>query len=197
MEAKQGPRKRPFCFPGAARYNQAVIFGRQPARSIVLVGWHGCGASDIGRELSRRMRRQLIEWELEAERRSRRDFRLILPFSSAERDVDSIERRLMAELPYRRDSIIVLAPEAVLLEGWPDTFLENTMTVFIDLPFERLWQRLVDGVTSPASLPAPDPSAARADWERLYPLYAQAQLRLTGPPNPPRQARVILHSFYT
>lgn len=178
------------------RYNASVISSRQPSRSIVLTGFYGCGALDIGRDLARRLRRPLIDWDSELERRSRRDLLALLNLG-AEPAPGLNELRVASELAYRRDCVIVLGPLAVEQEVWPELYLENTLSVFIDLPFDLLWQRLQGDPRSREYLAGHNRQQAEADWQRLYPLYEQVSLRLTNPPNPPRQARVILHSFYT
>jgi shikimate kinase len=181
---------------GSFRYNAFVIASRQPSRSIVLTGFHGCGAMDVGRELARRMRRQLVDWESELERRSRRDLLALLNIVP-EQSPGLHELRIASELAFRRDCVIVLGPAAIEQEVWPQLYIENTLSCFIDHPFELLWQRIQGDPQSREYLAANSIHSARADWERLYPRFAQACLRLTNPPNPPRQARVILHSFYT
>ncbi len=188
----------PFLSAAAARfrYNAEVISSRQPSRSIVLTGFYGSGALDVGRELGRRMRRQLVDWDSELERRSRRDLLALLNIVP-EPQPELHELRIASELPFRRDCVIVLGPEAVRQEVWPTLYLENTLTVFIDQPFEVLWRRIQGDPACRDYLKSTSREHAMAAWHELYPLYEQACLRLTNPPNPPRQARVILHSFYT
>jgi shikimate kinase len=173
-----------------------VFLGRQPQRSIVLTGFYGCGALDIGRELSRRMRRLMIDWDAELSRRSKRELKLPLPFAPPASS-GTTEQRLMAELPFKREAIIVLGPEAVELEGWPSAFNESCFTVFVDPPFEALWKRLrsdpdYEDYCKQYSL---DEAAVR--WRELMPLYQHCILRLNCSPNPARQARVVMHAYYT
>lgn len=182
--------------PVRLRYNAGVIASRQPSRSIVLTGFYGCGSLDVGRELARRLRRQLIDWGSEVERRGRRDLLHLLNLGP-EPDRGLQELRVASELAYRRDSVIVLEPQAVELDVWPELYLDNTLTVFIDQPFELLWQRMQGDPQSREYVMAHSKQQAFDNWARLYPRFEYASLRLINTPNPPRQARVILHSFYT
>jgi hypothetical protein len=120
----------------------------------------------------------------------------VLPFGVSPQPA-SPELRLMGELPYKREAIIVLGPEAVELPGWPGAFNESCFTVFIDPPFEALWRRIrqdpdLEDYSQSVSL---DEAALR--HRQLLPLYRQSSLRLLASPNPARQARVILHAYYT
>lgn len=162
----------------------------------MLTGFYGCGALDVGRELSRRMRRPLIDSDSELERRNKRDLLALLNLLPGQ-DPELHELRIASELAFRRDCVIVLGPLAVKLDIWPTLYIENTLTVFVDQPFDVLWRRMQDEPGCRNFLENHGEASAQALWSELYPRYGQSCLRLTNPPNPPRQARVILHSFYT
>jgi shikimate kinase len=173
-----------------------VSHRRSQSLNIALCGFHGCGKTSIGWELSRRMRRQFIDIPQELARRSRP---LFMPVTRWGRQPtpEETEARLVLSLLDRQNLVIALGGEslddpAVLVEAVQFSYL-----VYLDLPFETLFRRL-------EQMPAHRDEAVRLGREGLreqFELrrghYERCDLQLTADGTPAQVAALILHCFCT
>ena len=174
---------------------------RHPERNIVLTGFYHSGKTAIGRALARRLHRPFIDVREELTRRSRARFPVL---SGARRGYLSAdpETRLMADLAFRRSTIVVLDPLSLEVAGTLEEFQVFSYIVYLDLPIELLWERELAHRAKLRTAEAQDPDVSQAEWlakwEECRPLYMRADLTLDlCSLNPDMCARLIQHCFYT
>lgn len=168
--------------------------GRNPQRNIVLTGYYGSGLSLIGGELSRRMRRPLIDFSAELRRRSSR-LRVLLP-ASATGGLDA-ERSLLADLSYRQESVIEVGVDTVEHGDYFEELNDFSFIVFIDPPFETLLASIRNDRRLRDVLDTFGEDGLYARWQALRPRFERCDFQLTGSYTAQRAAALIIHSFFT
>jgi shikimate kinase len=171
-----------------------VSLGRNPQRNILLTGFYGSGLGLVGHELSRRMRRPLLDLSAELRRRRSR-LRVLLPAGAAdERDA---ERSLLADLAYRQETVIEISVEAVEHGDYYDELNDLSFIVFVDPPFEALFAGTRNDRRLRDVLDAYGEEGLHARWQALRPRFERCDFQLTGTYTAQRAAALIIHSFFT
>lgn len=177
-------------------YNLRVA-GRHPQRNIILIGFHKCGKTTVGRELARRLHRPFLDLQLEAQRRQRLS---LYQFTGLGRqpDIVDLERKLIADLALRRETVAALACD----DSWDAQTLDDlkvyAYVVFLDPQFSLLWPRIeADPELAPLVLTRGQ-AGMEARWRARHAEFEQCDLQLVdGQATPRRLVQLILHCFYT
>jgi shikimate kinase len=172
-----------------------AVANRHPQRNIILVGFHHAGKTSVGRELSRRLRRGFIDVPVEARRRRLGLFRLA---GKPEPQLEDAERRLIADLAYKREVIAALACDASLDPQVLEDLRVFSYIVFLDIPFEICWARLLADPMQTAEAQQQGRAELLRQWQAWRAELAGCDLQLFGPAQDARRlAQLVLHCFFT
>ncbi len=147
------------------------------------------------------MQRPFIDVREELSRRTRIRFPVLSGVlrSSAGGDPES---RLLSDLSFRRSAVIALDTTSLDTPGNLAEFQVFSYVVFLDTPFEELWQRELDKRSRSREPEFPeswlDEKEWRKGWEERRMSYLQADLCLdTSGLSSEAIAALIIHCFYT
>lgn len=176
------------------------MYPRNPQRNIVLCGFYRSGKSAVGREVAQLMRRPFMDMEVEVRRRMKAGLRrLLMPHTV--HNSQEIERKLVSELSYKRGWIAALGSESIDNQLSITELSDFSLTVFLDPPFDVLWQRILDhngDLSAAAAAGSTDKQAMLETWRDMRVQYERCDLQLTSPHASVKQtAKFIMHCFYT
>ncbi len=142
-------------------------------KSIALIGMMGAGKTSLGRKLARQLGLKFRDSDAEIEKRS--GLTITEVFSSYGEEYFrkaecSVIKRLLS------DSQIVLATGGGAFT-YPDTqdlLKEQTVTIWLKVDFETLWNRLKDSNQRPLLQTADPRQALRELYDEREPIYAKA-----------------------
>jgi len=174
-----------------------VAYRRHPERNIVLTGFHGCRLHEIGRELALRLRRPFFDVPVEVERRMRHNLLVRAGIGKAPRRERMVEW-VVRDLSYRRSTVAVLDCDAM---AHPDGYEELqifSFLVYLDPPFESLWDRLQREPACNDLLLQHGPDGLREMWEKHRRNIFFCNLQVFLPVDEVAFAtKLIAHCFYT
>lgn len=172
---------------------------RHPQRNLVLTGFYCAGKTTVARELGKRMRRPVVDWDQEVNRRAPFDLRALWPHAfERQLDREAVERRLINDLSYRRETIIAFGSEAVAVPDYVNELKDFAYTVFLDLPWESLWQRIQNDSSLSERRESLGEQGLRELYLGLRDHYMACDLQIfAGMCSPQRCSQLILHCFYT
>ena len=164
--------------------------------NIVLTGFYGCGARDVGRELARRLRRPCLEVAQEIKRRQRLSaFRL--PGQGQPPSSRTLEEWVIRDLSYRRQSVVVLNLDTLANEINRDELDVFSYLVFIDPPFDKLWERIERDPGLADMVRDLGRQGFYEMWLDLRQYYERCQLQLFVPPDTPvHTSKLVAHCFF-
>lgn len=112
-------------------------------RAVFLVGYMGAGKNRVGRALARKLGWGFVDLDRRVQAREQRSIARIFRESgeSAFRKAETAElKRLLQELRRSRGTVVALGG-GVPAVGANRRLLRGALTVFVDVPVGRLWQR--------------------------------------------------------
>jgi shikimate kinase/3-dehydroquinate synthase len=135
-------------------------------RHVALVGFMGAGKSTLGSSVAHRLGRRLVDLDAEIERQKGSTVAEL--FAAGEPAFREVEERLAAAvLEAREPAVVALGGGAVLSQATRALLRERAVTVLLDVPVERSWDR-VRGSARPL---AQDEASFRRLYEERRPLY--------------------------
>lgn len=171
--------------------------GRHPQRNVVLTGFYAAGKTSVARELSRRMRRPVVDCESELRRRSRRSLCVLLPIGGPPPALEpDTAGSFLTDFTYRRDCILELDVATAEQIDYPDLLGEFSYVAFLDAPFELLLERMHADRRYAELLEQTGVDELHEQWLRLRQRFEQCDLQL-GAHGIMRCSQYVLHSFFT
>jgi shikimate kinase len=164
-------------------------------RNVVLIGFMGSGKSVVGRELTRLMRRRLVDTDQEVVRRHRMGISAIFAKHGEER-FRQWEQEAACELAMSRNLIIATGGGLPANGNALDELKVFGFTVYLSWPFEVLFERIrKSGRHRPLVQHYGKDGLAMLFAERI-PRYRAAELEICATGYSPKEiARVIRHAF--
>ena len=164
-------------------------------RKIALIGFMGAGKSTVGRLVARRLGFRLVDTDRLIERR----LRLSIPAIFARQGEDHFRRledQLVARLIHQSRLVIATGGGIpVHSPSWPKLAKES-LTVFLDPPFEWLWQTIAGDPHRPLAAGRSREELWKL-WQSRREIYREADLILNPSLLTPRQAAtIIVRVFY-
>lgn len=144
---------------------------------IIIVGFMGSGKSTVAQALARRLDSTMIDLDAEIARTAGRSPRQIID-DEGEPAFRQIETRVLEQvLNENAARVIALGGGAWTLPSNRDLMGKNgAISVWLDVPFELCWQRIVDsGSERPL---ARNESQARILYEQRHTSYSAARLHI-------------------
>lgn len=162
-------------------------------RPIFLIGMMGAGKSTVGPRLAARLGRPFVDTDLEVERRAGRTVAEIFAHEGEAR-FRALERESL-EAAAAHPAVVALGGGAIVQPGALERCRELGVLVLLDVPVERLLERIGDAASRPL-LAGHDAGERRVRLEALLdgrrPFYAGAQLRVDGSAEPDAVVEQIL-----
>lgn len=146
-------------------------------RRIVILGFMACGKTTVGQALARQLEVDFADLDRQITESEGRSPAEIID-ADGEAAFREIETLVLRDVLQNRDaSVIALGGGAWTLPANRTLVaLHDCLTVWLDVPFELCWQRIIG---SSAMRPlAPDHSTAKELYEIRRPSYQLAQLRV-------------------
>ena len=163
----------------------------------MLIGFHKSGKTTVGRELARRLHRPFIDIPVEAQRRTRLSV-FQLPGHGRQASASDVERRLIADLAYRRETVVALGSDGEWDAQTLDDLRVYAYVVFLDMPLEVLWRRIESDAEAGPQGARPELDRLRSQWQARRSEFEQCDLQLVDAGAAPRRlVQLILHCFYT
>ena len=168
-----------------------------PRHNITIAGYHGTGMNSTAQVVARRMRRQLVEFTEEVERRNRMNLYSIARLGRKPELAD-VETKLIDDLSYRREIVITLDSSSENYQEALDALQPISYLVMLDPPFEAIWQRMETDPAYAGLRSRLGRSGMYSAWKDCMARRDQADLLLTDPAQSILDnARLILHCFFT
>jgi len=158
---------------------------------VYLTGFMGAGKSTVGRALAEELGRQFVDLDEEVESLAGCAISEIFR-RRGETEFRALEIQALRDLRAPNPLVVATGGGVLSRAGARRVMSERGVTVWIDVPFEVLAQRLAE--TEPSSRPMfRDENQARELWESRLPDYERADMRvrLRGSETPPEVARSI------
>ncbi|RUM45397.1 MAG: shikimate kinase [Desulfurobacterium sp.] len=150
---------------------------------VVLVGFMGSGKSTVGKLLSERLGVQLVDTDVEVEKRTGMSIPEIF-VKKGEEYFRNLERRIVEELlTLPKDLVISTGGGLPAYSDNMELLNEKAFTVYLEADFEVLWSRIADDRSRP--LVSLGKEKVRELFERRRPFYEKAKLRVRTDVNSP------------
>lgn len=149
--------------------------------NIYLIGFMGSGKSAIGRIISKILKRPFVDSDDFIENRAGCSISTIFS-EQGEAEFRRLEREAVLELSELQGIVMALGGGAILD---PDSWLVLTktgVTVWLDWPFEILYQRIAKKTNRPLAQGEPDEKYAKLFglYNQRMQSYARARFRIQG-----------------
>ena len=164
-------------------------------KKVALIGFMGAGKSTVGRLVARRLGFRLVDTDRLIERRLRLSIPAIFA-RQGEKRFRRLEDQLVARLIYQ-SRLVVATGGGIPVHSptWP-RLAEESLTVFLDPPFEWLWQHISHDPHRPLATGRSREELRRL-WQSRREVYREADLILDPSLITPRQAAtIIVRVFY-
>lgn len=141
-----------------------------------------CGKTTVGRALARQLEGDFIDLDSQVTENEGRSPAEIID-ADGEAAFREIETLVLRDVLQNRDArVIALGGGAWTIPANRTLLgLHDCLTVWLDVPFELCWQRIIGSRSTMRPL-APDHSTAKQLYELRRPSYQLAQLRVEAPP---------------
>jgi shikimate kinase len=160
-------------------------------RPIVLVGFMAVGKSRIGRLLAKRLDLPFVDTDSRIEEHFRRSITEIFG-QLGEAEFRRAEHELISRLLCEEAQVISVGGGAFIDDRTREELKRQTLTVWLDAPFELVVARLARSASRPMATNRSE-EEIRALWDLRRALYAQAHLRIaTGKRDPERVVDQII-----
>ena len=145
--------------------------------NIYLIGMMGAGKTTLGRELAKQLGYRFVDNDAVIEKLRGQSISQI--FSSVgEAAFRQLESQVLAEVSAYTNLAIATGGGIVLRrENW--SYLHHGLVIWLDVPVELLYARLVDDATRPLLQDADPKEKLQLLLEQRQSLYAQADLQFT------------------
>jgi len=142
-------------------------------------------------------RRAFVDVPVEVQRRLRQSLHQLTGLGRRWEVAEATER-LISDLSYRRETIIALGVDSLSRYQNYEELAVFSYLVFLDPPFETLWNRVSANETHAALRTRLGRDGLQASWQERRLEYERCHLRLnTDALDPELTARLVLHCFYT
>lgn len=150
-------------------------------RRIVILGFMACGKTTVGRALARQLEGDFIDLDSRVTENEGRSPAEIID-ADGEAAFREIETLVLRDVLQNRDARIIALGGGTWTIPANRTLLalHNCLTIWLDVPFELCWQRIIGSSGTVRPL-APDHSTAKQLYEFRRPSYQLAQLRVDAP----------------
>jgi shikimate kinase len=155
-----------------------LILQLKRSPGIYLVGFMGCGKSTIGAALADRIGWRFVDLDDRIEAEQHRTIAAIFEQDGepAFRQIESAALdQLIRETCRGRATVASLGGGAFAWPGNRERLADNGVTIWLNVPFERLAARVARHAHRPL---ARDPERFRALYEQRLPLYARADFKI-------------------
>jgi shikimate kinase len=147
-------------------------------RRIVILGFMACGKTTVGKALARKLEGNFIDLDSQVTESTGRSPAQIIEADgeAAFREIETLALSDVLQNP--RASVIALGGGTWTIPANRTLVaLHDCLTVWLDLPFDLCWQRIISGSSTIRPL-APDYATAKKLYKSRRPSYALAQLRV-------------------
>lgn len=166
------------CLANAVRVH-AIRMGRR----IVILGFMACGKTTVGKALALQLEGNFIDLDSQITESTGRSPAQIIEADgeAAFREIETLALRDVLQNPDA--SVIALGGGTwTIPANRTMVALHDCLTVWLDVPFELCWQRIISSSSAIRPL-APDHLTAKRLYEIRQPSYELAQLRVDAPAN--------------
>ncbi len=164
--------------PSRRRSKTSRILERLGDRSIVLVGMMGCGKSAIGKMLARKLNLEFKDADEEIELAAGRSVADIFK-EYGEPEFRRLEERVIARLITEGPMVLALGGGAFLNDETRGNILKNGLSVWLNVDFETLFERVMRKPGKRPLLTKGDPREILSDlMAKRAPIYARAELHV-------------------
>lgn len=178
--------------PSRRRSKKARILDRLGDRSIVLVGMMGCGKSAIGKMLARKLELEFKDADEEIELAAGRSVADIFK-DYGEPEFRRLEERVISRLITDGPMVLALGGGAFLNDDTRKTILDNGLSVWLNVDFETLFERVMRKPGKRPLLTKGNPREILTDlMQHREPIYALSNLHVKSVPGPKSEMRNYL-----
>jgi shikimate kinase len=145
------------------------------SQRIVILGFMACGKTTVGQALARKLEVDFIDLDSQITASEGRSPAEIID-ADGEAAFREIETLALRDVLQNRDvSVMALGGGTWIIPANRTLVaLHDCLTVWLDVPFELCWQRIIDSKNTLRPL-APNYQTARARYEARRPIYALAE----------------------
>jgi shikimate kinase len=151
------------------------------SRRVVILGFMACGKTTVGQALARKLECNFIDLDSQISESEGRSPAQIIEANgeAAFREIETLALRDVLQNPVA--GVIALGGGAWTIPANRTLVaLHDCLTVWLDVPFELCWQRIIGSSSTMRPL-APDHTTAKKLYEIRQPSYQLAQLRVDAP----------------
>lgn len=150
-------------------------------RRIVILGFMACGKTTVGQALARKLECNFVDLDSQITESEGRSPAQIIE-ANGEAAFREIETLALRDVLQNRDAHVIALGGGTWTIPANRTLvaLHDCLTVWLDVPFELCWQRIIGSSNTMRPL-APDHPTARKLYEIRQPNYQLAQLRVDVP----------------
>ncbi|MEO1519561.1 MAG: shikimate kinase [Cyanobacteria bacterium J06633_2] len=145
--------------------------------NVFLIGMMGSGKSTIGKRLAEQLNYRFFDTDAVIEKSAQRSINDIFS-TDGETAFRALETEVLSQLStYVR--LAIATGGGIILERKNWSYLRHGIVIWLDTPVDVLYNRLKNDVSRPL-LQSPDPrKTLEVILNQRYPLYAQADLKVT------------------
>ena len=175
--------------PSRRRSKKARILDHLGTRSIVLVGMMGCGKSAIGKMLARKLELEFRDADEEIELAAGRSVADIFK-EYGEPEFRRLEERVISRLITEGPMVLALGGGAFLNDHTRKTILDNGLSVWLNVDFETLYERVMRKPGKRPLLTKGNPREILTDlMQKREPIYALSNLHVQSVSGPKSEMR--------